>query len=227
MLAGRRALSQSASAPSARIGDAAPPHPALAPAGRIRSAQRGSQRCAIRSSRPAPDSLSARPWRHPDHRIEWWYFTGWLAPPDGKPLGFQITFFRSRPALAQDNPSAFAPKQILFAHAALSDPGHRQAGPRPAHGAIRLRDRGGRHERCADRLARLEPRAPPGRRFLARTPAKAFGLDLTFTPRQPAMANGDRGYSRKGPRPEQASYYYSIPHLKVAAPCCGAASARR
>lgn len=30
---------------------------------------------------------------HPDFRTEWWYATGWLTTPEGKPLGFQITFF--------------------------------------------------------------------------------------------------------------------------------------
>ena len=50
---------------------------------------------------------------HPEFRIEWWYVTGWL---DG-PLGFQITFFRARPEEASDNPSAFNPRQVLFAHA--------------------------------------------------------------------------------------------------------------
>ncbi|MBS0614172.1 MAG: carotenoid 1,2-hydratase, partial [Proteobacteria bacterium] len=60
---------------------------------------------------------------HPTFRTEWWYVTGWLDGRDG-PLGFQITFFRSRtdPALIGDNPSAFAPRQIIIAHAALSDP---------------------------------------------------------------------------------------------------------
>jgi predicted secreted hydrolase len=29
------------------------------------------------------------------------------------------------------------------------------------------------------------------------------------------MIQGERGYSRKGPRPEQASYYYSEPQLRV------------
>jgi predicted secreted hydrolase len=29
------------------------------------------------------------------------------------------------------------------------------------------------------------------------------------------MRNGAQGYSQKGPRPESASYYYSIPHLQV------------
>lgn len=58
---------------------------------------------------------------HPAFRTEWWYITGLLDTPDGKVLGFQVTFFRTRPAIDQRNPSAFAPKQILFAHAALSD----------------------------------------------------------------------------------------------------------
>ena len=148
---------------------------------------------------------------HPDHRIEWWYFTGWLRTREGDPLGFQITFFRSRPNVATNNPSAFAPKQILFAHAALSD---------PATGKL-LHDQ--RVARTGFALAAAGTDDAAVTLFdwkLARRPdgtfaANAFGLDLLFTPTQPAMANGDRGYSRKGPRPEQASYYYSIPHLKV------------
>ena len=152
---------------------------------------------------------------HPDHRIEWWYFTGWLRTADGKPLGFQITFFRSRPEIAQSNPSAFAPRQILFAHAALSDPAtgklvHDQRVARSGFGLA-----GAATEDA--RIALLDwslTRRPDGT-FLAKTGARGFGLELAFQPRQPAMANGDRGYSRKGPRPEQASYYYSVPHLKV------------
>ena len=59
---------------------------------------------------------------HPDFRTEWWYVTGWLETPDKKPLGFQITFFRVATAINQANPSRFAPKQLIIAHAALSDP---------------------------------------------------------------------------------------------------------
>ncbi len=39
-------------------------------------------------------------------------------------LGFQITFFRARNEAATENPSAFTPRQILFAHAALADAAH-------------------------------------------------------------------------------------------------------
>ncbi len=34
---------------------------------------------------------------HPEFRVEWWYVTGVLEASAG-PLGFQITFFRARPA---------------------------------------------------------------------------------------------------------------------------------
>jgi predicted secreted hydrolase len=57
-------------------------------------------------------------------------------------------------------------------------------------------------------------RRPDGS-FRTLIPARGFSLDLTFRPRQPAMANGQNGYSRKGSKAEQASYYYSIPHLRV------------
>jgi len=59
---------------------------------------------------------------HPDFRTEWWYATGWLQTADGKQLGFQVTFFRSATEHERSNPSKFAPKQLIVAHAALSDP---------------------------------------------------------------------------------------------------------
>ena len=31
----------------------------------------------------------------------------------------------------------------------------------------------------------------------------------------PILLQGDKGFSRKGPKPEQASWYYSQPHLAV------------
>ena len=69
---------------------------------------------------------------HPASRIEWWYVTGWLrdssaaapaSPSSSKRglLGFQITFFRSRTGLAEDLSGRLAPRQLLFAHAALTD----------------------------------------------------------------------------------------------------------
>ena len=56
-------------------------------------------------------------------RTEWWYATGWLAAPgEAAPrFGFQVTFFRSRTEVVPDHPSRFAARQLVFAHAALTD----------------------------------------------------------------------------------------------------------
>jgi hypothetical protein len=61
---------------------------------------------------------------HPDFRTEWWYVTGALDSPQAD-IGFQLTFFRSRPGSAEALRSPLAARQILFAHAALSIPGDR------------------------------------------------------------------------------------------------------
>src|SRR6266851_6052568 len=52
---------------------------------------------------------------HPQFRTEWWYVTGWLTTENGESLGFQITFFRTKPDIDEHNPSAFTPHQLLVA----------------------------------------------------------------------------------------------------------------
>ena len=59
---------------------------------------------------------------HPDYRTEWWYLTGWLDVPGTASLGFQVTFFRRHTGVDPANPSAFAAKKLIIAHAALADP---------------------------------------------------------------------------------------------------------
>ena len=146
---------------------------------------------------------------HPEYRVEWWYVTGWLDVP----YGFQITFFRARPEEESANPSSFNPRQILFAHAALSDP---KRG-RLAHDQ--------RAARAGFSLAQAETErtgvwiddwslALEGTRYQARIAARDFDFDLTLLARE-LVLQGDAGFSRKGYRPEEASYYYSRPQLDV------------
>jgi predicted secreted hydrolase len=45
--------------------------------------------------------------------------------------------------------------------------------------------------------------------------ARGFALDLEFEAGQPPLLQGDHGFSRKGADPQEASYYYSRPHLAV------------
>ncbi len=57
---------------------------------------------------------------HPETHIEWWYITGALQA-QARRYGFQVTFFRSSTGLAAANPSRFAARELVFAHAALTD----------------------------------------------------------------------------------------------------------
>ena len=162
---------------------------------------------------------------HPDFRVEWWYLTGWLEDA-GKPLGFQVTFFRARPELKHENPSAFAPRQILIAHAALSDPAHGRLihAQRAARGGFGLAGADeGRTQVWIDQW-RLEQ---AGTTYHARIPTPAFSIDLAFDAVQPPLLQGEDGFSRKGPRPGSASYYYSLPHLKVGGSVTRAGKSRR
>ena len=51
--------------------------------------------------------------------------------------------------------------------------------------------------------------------YSASIAAREFAYALEFKVTQPVLLQGERGLSRKGPRPAQASYYYSQPHLAV------------
>jgi predicted secreted hydrolase len=151
---------------------------------------------------------------HPDYRIEWWYVTGWVQDEAGAPLGFQVTFFRVRPGLGESNPSRFAPSQILFGHAAVAE---------PAHGRLRHAERSARagFDLAYAREGRVDVRLDDwslrqeGDRYVAVVAGEDFALRLDLDRVQPPLLQGDRGYSRKGPSPTQASYYYSLPQLRV------------
>jgi predicted secreted hydrolase len=165
---------------------------------------------------------------HPGSRTEWWYATGWLGAGDAATalpqLGFQLTFFRSRTGLGEDSSSRFAARQLLFAHAAVTElaPGatrHRHAQritrwngqPGSAAGQASVTD-------AAVHIGNWRLKREPGAgaldaRWRAELPASDFGLALELRRTQPPLLQGDSGFSRKGPDEVQASHYYSEPQL--------------
>ena len=151
---------------------------------------------------------------HPEFRTEWWYITGWVKDRAGRDYGVQVTFFRHRPRIAEANPSAFAPKQLLFAHAAIADPtlGRLRYDERAARTGFGLAEAAVDTTRVVidDWTLMLD-----GDSYRARIDAHNFSFDLRFAARQPILLNGEGGVSRKGPLPDQASYYYSRPQLEV------------
>ncbi len=151
---------------------------------------------------------------HPDFRTEWWYATGWLETAAGESLGFQVTFFRTRPNLKGDNPSAFAPRELVIAHAAISDParGRLWQDQRLARAALGLAGTSTADTHAWLDRWYLERR---GGHYVTRIDADEFGFELTLRRTQEPLVNGRDGYSQKGPAPESASLYYSVPQLEV------------
>jgi predicted secreted hydrolase len=148
---------------------------------------------------------------HPDFRTEWWYITG-FANSGARSFGFQLTFFRSRVDTTQGMASQFAAKQLIFAHAAITD----VAGKKLWHDQRIAREGFGIASASTQAMA-LKLRdwslQSQGNIHTARLPAADFGLDLQFTETQPLLLQGRQGLSRKGPEAKQASYYYSLPQL--------------
>jgi predicted secreted hydrolase len=153
---------------------------------------------------------------HPEFRTEWWYVTGALDLP-ARDIGFQLTFFRSRPGIAEDLKSTIAPRQILFAHAAVTPPGkpllHAERAGRANLGA-------GFATADCDVYVGAWTLQHSGvgatEHFRLKVQDAAFAFDLTLKPSQPLLLQGEGGWSQKGPRPALASHYVSWPQLAVA-----------
>lgn len=148
---------------------------------------------------------------HPEHQIEWWYITGHArtgAGAQARVFGFQITFFRTRVDNTQQMTSRFAARQLLFAHAAVTDVQgrrfwHDQRIARAGFEVAKVSE--------TDTAVRLRDwflvRNAAGV-YQTRVGGDEFALELAFTPTQDVLLQGDQGLSRKGPEPRQSSMYY-------------------
>ena len=149
---------------------------------------------------------------HPAFRTEWWYVTGALDVPR-KDIGFQLTFFRVRTGFAEALASPIAASQILFAHAAVTLPGdkllHADRAARANLGA------GFSTLDCDVHIGAWQMQRSTSDAFTVKVEDAQFAFDLTLKPTQPKMLQGDAGFSQKGARAEQASYYVTWPQLQV------------
>jgi predicted secreted hydrolase len=152
---------------------------------------------------------------HPDYRTEWWYLTGWLDAP--QPLGFQVTFFRTRTEIDPANPSRFAATQLVIAHAAIADPARASLlkEERIARAGFGIAEASEADTDVRLDRWRLARRADGS--YECALPARGFTLQFVAVPTQPLLLQGDAGFSSKGPLPAQASFYYSQPQLRVQA----------
>lgn len=175
-----------------------------------------------RGVQPRPLRFPADFGAHPDTRIEWWYLTGALWPTGsdtGTPAyGFQLTFFRIRTQVSEQHASRFAAKQLLMAHAALSDlrAGRARHDQRVARTGFDLAEALETDTDVKLHAWRLHRDAAANSyHALLRSDAARFAIDLQLGATQEVLLQGEGGYSRKGPETDAASHYYSEPQLAV------------
>lgn len=148
--------------------------------------------------------------QHPQHKIEWWYFTGNLDTREGRRFGYQLTFFRIGTVTQPAVQSPWALRDVWMAHLAVTD-----AQGRAYHHADRLNRAGpGLAGSTQERVWNEDWQClfePGGMRL--RAAEGAFGLELELEKSKPPVFHGRDGISQKGPTPGNASHYYSFTRL--------------
>jgi len=156
---------------------------------------------------------------HPEHLIEWWYWTGNVATRDGRPFGFELTFFRSRVLEASDprsqQPSPWRTDQVWAGHFALSN--IEQAtflqSERVVRGAMGLAGAEPGQGSWSLNVRDWHIDIGPEKQVL-RAQTEGMGLELDLQPTKGPILHGDGGTSRKGSRPTSVSCYVSFPRLQ-------------
>jgi predicted secreted hydrolase len=153
---------------------------------------------------------------HPTFRTEWWYVTGNLTAAGGREFGFQLTIFRS--ALASEarvSPSAWVTNQAYMGHFTLTDVRENdfRAHERFARGAADLAGATAFPPRVW--LGDWSIESAGAETFPVRLRAEDEGvaIDLGLEAGKPPVLQGERGLSRKGPEPGNASFYYSLTRM--------------
>ena len=181
-----------------------------------------------RATLPREFAFPADHGPHDGFRTEWWYVTGNLFAADGRAFGVQLTFFRNAltsGVAESDDPltsvSQWRSAHVWMAHFAVSD---------AAAGTFRYAERFAREAvglagvtapptgpfRVALEdwsIASTSPSADDFSPLRLRARDDGFAVDLALEAGKPPVLQGDRGLSRKGPEPGNASYYYSMTRL--------------
>jgi len=165
-------------------------------------------------------------WTHPGYKTEWWYFTGHLRGDDGRRFGYQFTFFRVGVLpTAPDTDSAWAARDLIMGHAAISDlDGNDHRFSEVICRAVPLL---GGFGAWPDPLIAWSksPAGTPGEwrlfwngdafDFDMRDDARAMSFSLSTRPDKPLVFQGPNGFSRKTQSGKGASLYYSFTRLRT------------
>jgi predicted secreted hydrolase len=163
-----------------------------------------------------PDDHAA----HDGFRNEWWYVTGNLDTAEGARIGFHITFFRV--ALAPEfggeegfRGSPWVTRHIWMGHSAITDMARdrhvsEERFAREAVGLAGALERGARVWLEDWSLSGLDSET-----WQLEFGAGQYRLRLDLQPLREPVLQGDGGLSQKGRESGNASFYYSLPRLRV------------
>jgi predicted secreted hydrolase len=154
---------------------------------------------------------------HEEFRTEWWYYTGQVTTKDGRPFGYELTFFRRGMPREQTKtlPSQWAVTHLYLAHFAISDlsKGRFHYADKMSRAAL------GKAGAARDRLhvwidgwSAESPSAAPDTQILHAADGD-MAIQFTVSPAKPLVVHGTDGISRKGSVTGQASHYYSFTRL--------------
>jgi predicted secreted hydrolase len=156
---------------------------------------------------------------HPEHRIEWWYYTGNLLATNGRRFGYQLTFFRFGVDRQPVNPSRWAVRDLYMAHFAVTDV------EQAAHHVAERLNRAGigwagastetLHVWNEEWSVTLDAGDRRVHRLAAATDEGRLALDLRLDPAGPPVLHGVNGFSQKGGEVGNASHYYSLTRLRT------------
>ncbi len=163
---------------------------------------------------------------HPDMQIEWWYTTSNLESAEGHRYGVEVTFFRfglpkSTPSIERQ--SAWATDDLFMAHFALTDVRRKKfhSFERFSRNSLGLAGAEAEPWRVWNETWSLTAQSggplpfPLTLRADGDHDGEKISVELQLDGLEPPLLQGDRGYSRKGPEPGNASHYYSYPRLEA------------
>ena len=154
---------------------------------------------------------------HEEFRTEWWYYTGQVTTKDGRPFGYELTFFRRGMPREQTKtlPSKWAVTHLYLAHFAVSDLSKGRFHYADKMSRAGLGKAGAASERLnvwIDQWSAESPLAAPDTQTLQATEGD-MAIRFTVSPEKPLVVHGTNGISRKGSAIGQASHYYSFTRL--------------
>ncbi len=145
--------------------------------------------------------------QHPEHKIEWWYYTGNVASPEGRRFGYQLTFFRIGATLVPANASPWALRDAWMAHFAISD-----LTVSEYHHADRLNRSGPGLAGATEQRVWNEDwqvLITTDGQMTLHAQDRDFALNLKLQPGKRPVIHGHDGISQKGSIAGNASHYYS------------------